>query len=103
VSLSKDQQEFTRAIGLLINYATSIGYGLTFGDAYAEDGHQNNSFHYHRLAVDFNLFVEGKYCTSTEGHMLLGVFWENLGGTWGGRFKNPDGNHYSWGEGAKNG
>jgi hypothetical protein len=29
---------------------------------------------------------------------MLGEYWELIGGTWGGRFKNPDGNHYSYGE-----
>ena len=46
-----------------------------------------------RLAVDFNLFKDGKFLQSTDDHKELGEFWEALGGTWGGRF--DDGNHYS--------
>jgi len=85
-------------VGLLIAYATELGYELSFGDAWAREGHAPNSFHYKRLAIDLNLFQDGKYLTSTKAHEPLGIFWETLGGTWGGRFKSPDGNHYSYGE-----
>lgn len=83
---------------LLILFANSKGYELTFGDAFASSGHKEGSFHYKRLAIDLNLFKDGDYLTSTSAHLLLGEFWESIGGTWGGRFKNPDGNHYSLGE-----
>lgn len=52
-----------------------------------------NSLHKLRLAVDFNLFRYGKYLVKTEDHLPLGLYWEAIGGTWGGRF--GDGNHYS--------
>ena len=52
-----------------------------------------NSLHEMSLAVDFNLFKDGKYLSSTEDHKELGEYWESIGGTWGGRFN--DGNHYS--------
>jgi hypothetical protein len=82
----------------LIAFATEQGYDLTYGDAYAQSGHSDDSFHYKRLAVDFNLFKNGAFLTETEDHRTLGEFWESIGGTWGGRFKSPDGNHYSYGE-----
>ena len=97
-SLSSKQIEFTKKVGLLINYATSIGYNLTFGDAFATSGHCKNSFHYKRLAVDFNLFIDGKYMVETNSYLPLGLFWESINGSWGGRFKNPDGCHFSLGE-----
>jgi hypothetical protein len=98
MSLRKKQSEFVRMVGLLINYATLQGYELTFGDAFASSGHTKESFHYKRLAIDLNLFKDGEYLTETQDHKSLGLFWESIGGTWGGRFKNPDGNHYSLGE-----
>ena len=98
MALQPKQSEFTRMVGLLIAYATQRGYELTFGDAYATGGHCNNSFHYKRLAIDFNLFKDGEYLRKTEDHKKLGVFWKSIGGTWGGDFKSPDGNHYSYGE-----
>ena len=85
----------------LICYATSLGFELTFGDAYAKTGHSAKSFHYKRLAIDLNLFNEdGVYLETTDAHQPLGEYWESLDPlcTWGGRFKRPDGNHYSYGE-----
>ena len=93
LSLGDKQRKFTRMIGLLIERAYQLGYELTFGDAYAKDGHMSGSLHYSRLAVDFNLFKDGVYLTKTEDHKELGEFWEEIGGSWGGRFN--DGNHYS--------
>lgn len=99
MTLREKQSKFVDNVAWLIAYANSIGYELTFGDAYAKAGHGKGSFHYKRLAIDFNLFIDGKYQRSTKAHLPLGEFWESLGGTWGGRFKKPDGNHYSYGEG----
>ena len=80
-------------VSRLIRFAYNMGYELTFADAYATTGHMENSLHYKRLAVDFNLFKDGRYLTRTEDHAPLGEYWEAIGGTWGGRFN--DGNHYS--------
>ena len=78
--LSKKQQEFTKCIGLLIIYATKQGYAMTFGDANASSGHKENSNHYIRLAVDFNLFIEGEYIRTSQ-HPAWGdlhEYWEGL-------------------------
>jgi len=96
--LSNKQIKFTKMVGQLIEYAYSKKYSLTFGEAYARTGHCKDSLHYKRLAIDLNLFINGKYMTKTSDHLPLGEFWESLGGTWGGRFKKADGNHYSLGE-----
>ena len=99
MSLSGKQQEFTQAIGKLIEQAYLLGYGLTFGDAFRGPsvpyGHPQ-SCHRKRLAVDFNLFKDGKYLTETEDYLELGEYWESLHpyARWGGRFN--DGNHFSF-------
>lgn len=94
--LGDKQQRFTRMIADLIIFAYNQGYTLSFGDAYRDPrcpyGHRN-SLHRSRLAVDFNLFRNGKYLKKTEDHRELGEYWESIGGSWGGRF--GDGNHYS--------
>lgn len=97
-TLRKKQSRFVESVAFLIVFAKLKGYELTFGDAYRDPrcgyGHPE-SLHQIRLAVDFNLFREGVYLTSTEDHRPLGEFWESLGHghRWGGRF--ADGNHYS--------
>ena len=94
----EQQSKFALMVAELIIWAYEQGYNITFGDAFAKDGHSKNSFHYKRLAVDLNLFKDGKYLSDTEDHRPLGEKWIEMGGTWGGNFKRPDGNHYSLGE-----
>ncbi len=96
MSLRQKQSYFMAMLGQLITFAYASGYELTGGDLFAHDGHMDNSLHYSRLAIDLNLFKNGKYLTETEDHKQLGEFWESIGGSWGGRFN--DGNHYSLGE-----
>jgi hypothetical protein len=93
MTLREKQSKFVRMVAMLILFATSRGYELTFGDAWAREGHRPGSLHYDRLALDLNLFRDGRYLKTTEDHRELGEYWESLGGAWGGRF--DDGNHYS--------
>ncbi|MDM4069633.1 M15 family metallopeptidase, partial [Escherichia coli] len=89
----------------LIHWAQEHGYRLTFGEAYrtpeqaalnAKSGKGiRNSLHTLRLAVDFNLFINGEYQADTDAYRPLGEYWESIGGTWGGRFSRADGNHFS--------
>ena len=91
MTLGQKQRQFTRMIGLLIEYAYQNGYELTFGGKKSYSS--ANSLHKERLAVDFNLFKNGVWLQKTEDFTQLGQYWESLGGTWGGRFQ--DGNHFS--------
>jgi hypothetical protein len=104
MTLGQKQRKFTLMIAELIQWAYENGYELTFGDAYRDPrlhgtlgerkGYGNpKSLHKIRLAVDLNLFKEGKFLETTEAHKPLGEKWESMGGSWGGRFQ--DGNHYS--------
>ncbi|EHY4025916.1 M15 family metallopeptidase, partial [Escherichia coli] len=96
---------FAVMIADLIHWAQEHGYRLTFGEAYrtpeqaalnAKTGKGiRNSLHTLRLAVDFNLFINGEYQTDTDAYRPLGEYWESIGGTWGGRFSRADGNHFS--------
>jgi len=98
MKLSRKQRDFTAALTKLLVWAHKQGYEFTLGDAWAKTGHIDGSYHYQRLAIDLNLFIDDKYQTTTKAHQPIGEKWEKLGGTWGGRFRNKDGNHYSWGE-----
>lgn len=99
MTLGEKQRKFSFMVAQLIFYAYAKGYEITLGDAYAKTGHIPNSFHYKRLAIDLNLFKDGVYLTKSEDHTELGEYWESIGGTWGGRFRKKDGNHYSFMEG----
>ena len=92
--LIEAQNRFSNMIARLILYAQDLGYYVTCGDFCATEGHRKNSKHYIRLAGDLNLFKDGEYLKKTIDHLPLGLYWESIGGTWGGRFKRPDGNHY---------
>jgi len=97
MTLREKQSKFAKMLPLLILFAYEKGYEVTIGDVFATIGHRKGSFHYRKLAADLNLFRNGKYLRSTKSHGPLGLFWESIGGTWGGRWE--DGNHYSLGEG----
>ena len=97
-TLGQKQRKFSKMVALLILFAYELGYEITLGDAWAKTGHTEGSYHYKRLAIDLNLFKDGKYLTSTKAHEPLGEFWISIGGTWGGNFVRKDGNHYSYGE-----
>lgn len=104
MTLGDKQRLFSRMVANLLEFAFANGYEITFGDAYRDErlhgkvgekkgyGHKN-SCHKMRLAIDLNLFKDGKWLPKTSDHLLLGEYWESIGGTWGGRF--ADGNHYS--------
>lgn len=107
MSQRQQQSYFALMVSQLILQAHSMGYEVTLGDAFRDPrlhgyfGEKKGygtvrSFHKLRLAIDLNLFKDGEFLTSTKDHEPLGMWWESIGGTWGGRFK--DGNHYSLGE-----
>ena len=100
MKLSDNQIIFTYNIADLILFANSIGYGLTFGEAYRTEFQQLeylrtgksktlNSNHLRRLAVDFNFFMDGKLLKDEKLLQDLGDYWCSLhnknrwGGNWG--------------------
>lgn len=91
---------FASMLSSLIFWANARGYRITLGDAYRSRDYAKlrgkmgtRSLHCKRLAIDLNLFLDGKWLRKTADHLPLGEFWESMGGSWGGRF--GDGNHYS--------
>jgi len=107
MGLGDKQKLFAKILPALLNKAHELGYEVTLGDAYRDPrihgtvgeklgyGHRN-SCHKVRLAIDLNLFRDGKFLTETADHKILGEWWETLHPLcrWGGRF--ADGNHYSF-------
>jgi hypothetical protein len=104
MTLGQKQRAFPLMVAKLIEFAYANGFEVTFGDAYRDPrlhgivgvklgyGH-SKSAHKQRLAIDLNLFKDGAYLVDTAAYEPLGVFWESIGGSWGGRF--ADGNHFS--------
>jgi hypothetical protein len=97
MTLSEKQQDFAQAVAGLIYEAVRLGYAITFGDAYRDPRVlyvMKTSLHRIRLAIDLNVFKDGKYLTDGSMYTDLGEYWESVGGAWGGRFQ--DGNHFSF-------
>jgi len=114
VTLRQKQSGFALLVARLILQAEKWGYEVTFGEAWRSPEEAarlaklgkgiKNSLHTSRLAIDLNLFRDGKYLSSTESHRRLGEWWEkqssgDLECCWGGHF--GDGNHYSIGHEGK--
>lgn len=109
MTLGQKQRLFASLIPRLIDFALDNGYQVTFGDAYRDPRVHGNhgekksyssadSNHKLRLALDLNLFKDGKYLMKTEDHRPLGEYWKSLHPLceWGGDEGRNDGNHYSF-------
>jgi hypothetical protein len=104
MTLSEQQASFAYDVARLITHIFSKGYTCTLGEVfrtkeqaeiYVKQGKGTlRSLHCERLAIDINLFKDGRYLAATESHREFGEFWESLSplNRWGGRF--GDGNHY---------
>lgn len=108
LTLRQQQSLFARLVADLIIHAFELGYEITLGEAYRSREEAErlakagkgivNSLHTSRLAIDVNLFRDGRYLSATESHRPLGEWWEqqHAGCRWGGRFQRSDGNHYEF-------
>ena len=99
---------FLTQIPLIIpagKYQVSLGEAfrpISVARSYAQAGiGVANSLHTKRLAIDLNLFVDGKYATDSAAHKPLADLWLIVGKEFGVvpaagvYFSKPDGNHYS--------
>ena len=105
-TLGQKQERFMRLLPRLIDKAHALGFEVRGGDLYRDPrvhgelgvkmgyGHPKSA-HKQKLAIDLNLFKDGKFLSATEDHRALGEWWEQQAPDcrWGGRFN--DGNHYS--------
>lgn len=101
--LLEKQKQFGRMIPGLLDYITACGYDYTLGwlQRSVEDAERygfKDSLHVLKLAIDITIFNKNdnkKPLIKTEEYAFAGEYWERVGGTWGGRFSKPDGNHFS--------
>jgi hypothetical protein len=106
MTLNQAQFEFTRDVAYLINYLYTKGYTVTLGEArrtkeqqeiYLKTGKSKtiNSRHLIGLAIDLNLFKDGKYLPDTKDYKDAAEFWVKLNAdNVAGYFWGWDGNHF---------
>ena len=104
-SLGQKQEQFALLLAQFIVKLYALGYHVRFGEVFRtpEQAALNaklgsgikNSLHCLKLAADLNIFKDGVWLSDTEDLTAVGELWESMGGTWGGRFGKPDGNHFS--------
>ena len=111
MSAVDSQAAFLLDMCKLVLHATSLGFVLTAGELYRTPEQQEiymktgrsqtmDSLHLKRLAVDFNIFKDGKLCYDKATLAPLGAFWESLNplNSWGGNGKKlVDTPHFSRG------
>ena len=101
MKLSEKQAIFAKMVGdfLCAIFACKeiTGVTVTLGEVYRTAYQQRyyitrkksktfESKHLQRLAIDLNLFIDGKYIANPKKYRVLGELWESQGGAWGGRF-----------------
>lgn len=104
--LLQKQQLFFVMSNQLDNWLIAQGYKGTFGETLRTpiQAHLNveqhigieHSLHLIKLARDLNLWKpDGTFCQTFADFEPIGIFWESIGGSWGGRFHNQDCDHFS--------
>lgn len=99
--LLQSQFLFSIHVQKLIQWAVVRGYMFTYGEVYRTKEQQFiyykagltktlDSLHMQRLAVDFNIFKNGKLLESRKEIQPLGEYWKALSdyNIWGGDFNN---------------
>lgn len=87
MKLGQKQELFMRLLPRLIDKAHELGFEIRGGDLFRDPrvhGQINvkqgygakNSCHKLKLAIDLNLFKDGAFIQTTEGHHELGEWWE---------------------------
>ncbi|MFA5378530.1 MAG: hypothetical protein WC455_22440 [Dehalococcoidia bacterium] len=83
--LLNTQVEFTLILGKLILFTYSLGFGLTLGEGYDDDGvgHAKGSTHYIRLGQDLNVIKDGVWLKGRDAEIVYNKmhdFWDSIGG-----------------------
>ena len=87
MKLGEKQELFMRLLPRLIDKAHELGFEIRGGDLFRDPrvhGQMGvkqgygapNSCHKLKLAIDLNLFKDGAFIQTTEGHRELGEWWE---------------------------
>lgn len=107
MSLGKDQETFSRLITKHLQWLFDNGYEVRLGDCYrdprvhGEYGEKvgygaAKSQHKKKLALDINLFKDGIYLTTSDGHKESAIHWESLNKHCRSGIRYSDSNHYEY-------
>lgn len=107
--ISERQIKFAELLGLLLGYAKLNDIRLKIACLYRTPEEQKkmvdegksktmNSKHLTGTAVDIVIFKNGQPNWDTEAYRPLGIYWESLGGIWGGSWKFKDSVHFQIGD-----
>ena len=109
MTTNEKQYEFTRILGRLLSFANAMELDISLREVQrfpdrqrqlvAEGTSQTlNSKHLKALAADIILFENGQpvWDAGHKDYLTLGEYWENLGGTWGGRWSFKDAVHFKY-------
>lgn len=106
MTLREKQSLFAIYTAHLIQKIYESGYTITYGEAwrsaeqaaiYASKGIGiKDSLHCKRLAIDINLFKDGKLLQNKSDFVLFGNYWKSLNklNRWGGDFPRVDCVHF---------
>lgn len=106
MSLNEAQWKFSKDVALLVLYLYQQGYTVSYGEAkrpqemqeiYLKSGKTKtrSSRHLISLAIDLNLFKDGKYLPDTKDYKLAAEFWVSLDpNNVAGYYWGWDGNHF---------
>lgn len=107
MTLRQEQSAFATDLMRLFVWMHDKGYEWTFGEAfrtaeqqaiYMKTGRSKtmNSYHLRRLAIDLNVFRDGRLLATKEEMQPIGDAWEQMGSRnkWGGNWKFLDIPHF---------
>ena len=107
--LNRAQQQFRAMFALLLNQVAVLQLPIKIFCVRCQDAHHSrHSLHKDGLAADLPMIFDDGHEGTWDDYLPLGLYWESIGGSWGGRFDlNMDGvakddaNHFSLAYGGR--
>lgn len=107
MTLGEKQRLFAKLVGQLLDWIYANGYECSLDEALrtvtqamanaASGAGIAHSLHLIHLAIDLNIFKDGRYLRTVEEIRPVGEYWKTLHPLccWGGDFSHPDADHFS--------
>ena len=91
-TLLEKQFRFTRMITQLQAKILELGFEYVYGEAFRYPI-DSASIHSYKLAINLTMYLSKRAVTDKTVLTPIGIYWESLGGYWGGRANEKD--HFS--------